>query len=114
MRQSIQLTGLDTPTFSLAIENIFKIHSLFERSLPDHTLQAWQPTQIKDNVASIDMSNRYFTDRREAAHTAAIPISYAMDPQGILAMLMGQDFIHSSENEVQYYELVDLPDGTKK
>jgi hypothetical protein len=107
MRQSIQITGLDTQTFAIATENILKLHNLIARSFPEGKLQTWQPSTFLDDSTAIDIGNRYFTDQRDAADATPIQIAHSVDPQGILTTLMGQDFIHSTENEVQYFELSD-------
>jgi hypothetical protein len=60
-----------------------------------------------DNSTDIDIGNRYFTDQCNAANTTPNEIAHSVNPQGILTTLMGQDFIHNTENKVQYFELSD-------
>jgi hypothetical protein len=56
---------------------------------------------------SIDMSNRYFTPRRqETLGTTEIPFSTDVDPHGFLAKAAGTSLVHTDENAVHYYERV--------
>lgn len=82
---------------------MLEVHHTFMRVLPKNSLEDWCPLMYGDHVA-IDMTNRYFTDRHDQPPTDTINFKSCVDPDGILDRLMGDDYIHTSENEVEYYE----------
>jgi hypothetical protein len=109
LRQSVQLVGLGTDTFQRAIESIVHIHTMFSRQFKDGVLETWQPSAFGPAQA-IDMSNHYFSSRRQNTQVSSIPFHEHVDPNGYLSELAGADLVHCDENQVQYYELLP-PEG---
>ncbi|KDR84705.1 hypothetical protein GALMADRAFT_53198, partial [Galerina marginata CBS 339.88] len=111
MRQSVTLTGLGSTLFSQAIQNAQDIHQIFSRTFPQGALEDWNSALFEGHPA-IDMNNRFFTLRKQAITDEILPFSNEVDPHGILAAAMGIDdqFVHTTENEVEYYELINDPD----
>ncbi|KDR64926.1 hypothetical protein GALMADRAFT_149157 [Galerina marginata CBS 339.88] len=107
MRQSATLSGLGSALFNQAIQNAQDIHQMFSRTFPQGALEDWNPAMFEGHPA-IDMNNRFFTLRKQAIMDEIIPFSNEVDPHGILAAAMGADdqFVHTTENEVEYYELL--------
>ena len=53
---------------------------------------------------SIDVSNQYFTLRKHALQDRQVSFSPVIDPDNILSEVMGEEFVHTEDNEVEYYE----------
>ena len=67
-------------------------------------MERWVPSNFQGHT-SIDIANRYFTPRNQALqHDPQVPFSMVVDPDHILSMAMGDEFIHTEDNEVEYYE----------
>lgn len=60
------------------------------------------------------MGNRYFMDCRDAGEEEMVSFQDNVDPDGVLQELMGQAFIHTQENEVEYFEEIQQSDGSSK
>jgi hypothetical protein len=104
IRQGLSITGLSTPSFKVATENIAKLYALFSRNIPQNKLQ---PSSIVTNFeehASMDIFNRYFTPRKEGAQDTEMRFNNDVDPKGILAKLSGTSFYHGEDNVVRYFE----------
>ena len=54
--------------------------------------------------SSIDVSNQYFTLRKHALQDRQVSFSPVIDPVNILSEVMGEEFVHTEDNEVEYYE----------
>jgi hypothetical protein len=104
--QSLTLTGLNTATFQSVSENIIAIHHLFQRFLGKDCIQDLTAIGQLEDSLSIDMSNRYFTPRRDGQCATEIPFSTDVDPHGFLTKVAGTSLLHSEDNEVYYYERV--------
>ena len=105
LRQSVQLTGLETDTFGCAIESIVLIHTFFSRQFKEGLLEGWKLSVFGESQA-LDTSNRYFSSRRKNPHVANIPFEEYVDPDRILSDLTGTELIHCEENKVRYFEFM--------
>ena len=106
------LTTFCNETMGAFIKGIQEIFSIFEETLPNNTLEAWNPS-LFDGYDAIEMSNRFFTDRRNQSGHEIVPFKPSVDPDGILDKAMGTDFVHLRENEVEYFKCVDNRKGGK-
>ena len=105
------ITGLGSPTFGKAVESLTKIHALYCRFVPKDKLQAMSIVDSYKEFSSIELSNRYFSARKEAPNESHIPFTKELDPKGILAKAMGTQFIHSEQNVVKYNRKVEKHTG---
>jgi hypothetical protein len=103
LRQSVMLTGLSSPKFNDAIQSIRTIEDMFRRQVVDGNLEMWVPSSFQGHP-SIDVNNRYFTPRQHALQDNHISFSPTIDPDNILTKAMGEDFVHTEDNEIEYYE----------
>jgi len=97
------LSGLSLPKFNDAIVSMRAIEDIFQQQAADRNIEAWVPSAFQGHP-SIDVSNRYFTPRQHALQAPHISFSPAIDPDNILAEAMGEEFVHTEDNEVEYYE----------
>jgi hypothetical protein len=63
------------------------------------------------DFSSIEVSNSYFSARKEAPNESHIPFTKELDPKGVLTKAMGTQFIHSEQNVVKYNQKVEKPTG---
>ena len=103
LRQSISVTGLGIPEFETNIKGLADIYSAFARCV---MLDKLAPSGIVDEYnkqSSIELSNRYFTSKKEALLEDCIAISTDIDPQGLLVQAAGNNYVHTEQNAVKYY-----------
>ncbi len=99
----MMLTGLSSPKFNDAIMSMRAIEDIFQRQALDGKMELWVPSAFQGHP-SIDVGNRYFTPRQHALQDRQISFSPAIDPDNILSEAMGEEFVHTEDNEVEYYE----------
>lgn len=97
------LTGLSSPKFNNAVQSIQAIEDIFRRQVVEGNMEVWVPSSFQGHP-SIDVGNRYFTPRQHALQDRQISFSQAIDPDNILFEAMGEEFVHTEDNEVEYYE----------
>ena len=108
----MMLTGLSSPKFNDAILSIRAIEDIFRQQVGDRSMEVWVPSAFQGHP-SIDVGNRYFTPCQHALQDRHISFSPAIDPDNILSEAMGEEFVHTEDNEVEYYEARREGRGTK-
>ena len=108
----MMLTGLSSPKFNDAVLSMRAIEDIFRRQAVDGTMEVWVPSAFQGHQ-SIDVGNRYFTPSQHALQDRQISFSPAIDPENILSEAMGEEFVHTEDNEVEYYEAHKEARGTK-
>lgn len=103
LRQGLSLTGLGDQAFDEIVTKIARAHGLFKRSLGDQLLDSSVFSAFKD-FNTVDMGNRYFTSRSEAANDDIVKMESDVDPLGILQKAAGGDLVHCEDNQVLYFE----------
>ena len=106
------LTGLSSPKFNDAILSVRAIEDIFRQQAADGSMDTWVPSAFQGHP-SIDVGNRYFTPRQHALQDRPISFSPAIDPDNILSEGMGEEFVHTEDNVVEYYEAHKEGRGTK-
>jgi hypothetical protein len=107
----MMLTGLSSPKFEDAILSTRVIEDIFRQQVADGNMETWVPSTFQGHP-SIDVGNRYFTPRQHALQDRHISFSPAVDPDNILSEAMGEDFVHTEDNRVEYYEAHKQARGT--
>jgi len=97
------LSGLSLPKFNDAVMSMKAIEDIFRQQALDRNMEVWVPSVFQGHP-SIDVSNRYFTPRQHALQELHISFSPAVDPDNLLSEAMGEEFVHTEDNEVEYYE----------
>jgi hypothetical protein len=101
LRQFIKLTGLRSPQFddlSCVVQNV---HQAFCTTFPMYHIEPSEASAHKADYA-IDLHSWYFTARRAAPDAKHVPFREDVDPYDILENVRGANFIHASDNDVQY------------
>jgi hypothetical protein len=114
LRQSVTLTGLSSPKFNDCILSMRAIEDIFRRQTAhgDSDMEVWVPSAFQGHP-SIDVGNRYFTPRQHALQDRHTSFSAVIDPDNILSEALGDEFVHTEDNEVEYYEARKEGKGTK-
>ena len=79
------------------------IEDIFRRQVVGRNMEAWVPSGFQGHL-SMDVSNRYFTPCQHALQDPHISFNPVIDPDNILSQAMGEEFVHTEDNEVEYYE----------
>ena len=113
MRQSVMLSGLSSPRFNDAMASTRAIEDMFRQVIPTGTMDDWALSSFQ-GYTTIDISNRYFTPAHLASQDdEQVPFSTSVDPDRILSVATGKEFIQTEDNEVEYYEAQRNAKGTK-
>lgn len=102
VRQGVSITGAGTAIFNNAMKAAQEIYAQFYRQFPDTKLEGWN-TSTHAGHPSLDVTNRYFTPKRDAPEMQHVPFDKAVDPHGILEDMAKSGYTHGEENEVLYY-----------
>ncbi|KAK0449817.1 uncharacterized protein EV420DRAFT_1646817 [Desarmillaria tabescens] len=97
LSQSVWLVGLGSESFDNAMDAIRSMQVMGEREFRDGELEHWKPIP------------RNTTNDEEG-----IPFPNDVDPVGILAKMAQRKWIHTEDNEVQYYRGVMDERGKKR
>ncbi|KAF9455429.1 hypothetical protein BDZ94DRAFT_1367666 [Collybia nuda] len=112
--QSIALTGLGSSLFQACFDAVYDIHQCISQHFPENSLEDLPQTSHED-YPEITASNRYFTPQHLALSEDLIPFKKCVDPQKILQYAaIGSAFVHTVENEVEYFELKVEDGGSKQ
>ncbi|RDB31017.1 hypothetical protein Hypma_000107 [Hypsizygus marmoreus] len=104
LRQSVTVSGLETPTFAAALASTVEIFGYFDRQFCEGKLQSWSASDdLGDRRDLLEASNRYMTPRRDAKDGESIPFGEQVDPKNILKSMAGDDHVHTEDNEVLYF-----------
>ena len=112
LRQSLMLTGLSSPKFDDAVLSVQAIGDIFQQQVGDGSMEVWVPSAFQGHP-SINVGNQYFTPSQHALQDCQVSFSPVIDPDNILSEAMGGDFVHTEDNEVEYYEARKEGRGTK-
>ena len=104
LRQSARITGYGNESFEKLTAEIAGIQALFKRAIGPQ-LQDDTGLSDHDGFTAIDTSNRYFTLRTERNQDNECAITDEMDPKGYLKKAAGNAYVHTEENQVQYFEM---------
>ena len=113
LRQGITLTGANSTVFDEVINAIISVYSGFSRHMPENSLLPWTPSDLHQQNG-IDISNRYFEPRHLVDPQTIMPLSVDVDPHGVLQQLQSSDLVHTTENNVEYYERIKNAEGMKR
>jgi len=113
LQQGITLTGANSTVFDEVINAIISVYSGFSRHMPDNSLLPWTPSDLHQQNG-IDVSNRYFEPRHLVDPQTIMPLSVDVDPHGVLQQLQSSDLVHTTENNVEYYERIKNAEGMKR
>jgi hypothetical protein len=94
------------PTSAAATRAIQAIQTVFASEFKEDQIEKWQPPTYAD-VPRLDASNRYFTASKDMVQSIQLPFTLLADPNGVLQSMQGQDLIHTFDNVVDYYKLID-------
>jgi len=111
LRQAVTLTGLGSARFSECINTVEKLVVLFMNKFPADSMEPWEPSKFGIHEA-MDANARYFMHARVAGTAERVPFDVLTDPEGALAAMVSDDFVHTIDNDVQYYGRTPTGDNT--
>jgi hypothetical protein len=90
--------------FEKIIHTIAEIHAVFGRTVGTEKLENCQIITSYKEMSALEVSNRYFTPRKDVAEGDELILSADIDPHGHLANVAGTALCHTEENAVLYFE----------
>ncbi|KAF9465393.1 hypothetical protein BDZ94DRAFT_1307255 [Collybia nuda] len=112
-KQLVTLTAFNSPYFQSCIDNIHDIHQKFSQRMPENSLEPLV-MEMFEEYRAITISNRYCTSRNKSPTHSSIPFKSCVDPDQILQFSMGAEFIHTAENEVEYFKFYPDENGSNQ
>ncbi|KDQ25911.1 hypothetical protein PLEOSDRAFT_1014007, partial [Pleurotus ostreatus PC15] len=103
LRQHVSLTGHRAPSFAAAAEKLTLLTQDFDRFLEPKAWTGWTPT-IEDKCCTMDANNRFYTLARSVPGAMDITFAKTTDSRGYLERAKDNDFIHTANNVVEYYQ----------
>jgi hypothetical protein len=110
MRQAVTISGLGTQRFNKGIENMELMFLRFYEMHHEDQLHPWEST-VFGSYPAMDASARYFTPAYRRDGAASERFSEVMDPDGVLNGMIDDSFVHTSENNVHYLQMIPDPQG---
>ena len=104
MRQSVSITGLQSSIFEKIIHTIAEINAAFDRAVGTEKLEECQIITSYKQMSALEVSNRYFTPRKDIAEGDELTLSADIDPHGYFVNAAGSTLCHTEENTVLYFE----------
>ncbi|KAJ8494495.1 hypothetical protein ONZ45_g13209 [Pleurotus djamor] len=101
LRQSVSLTGFNTPNFLAALSQIQSLSKLASRNYKEGSFDTPKP-EVRLGHRVINASTRYLTSLAVDYSSQHLPFDHSTDPDGLLESLRGTDFVHSQDNIVSY------------
>ena len=83
---------------------IAEIHTIFSRAVGSENLEECQMITSYKDMSALEVSNRYFTPRKDIADGDELILSTDIDPHGYLVNAAGTALCHTEENTVLYFE----------
>lgn len=109
----MKLSGLSTPAFSKAVENISAIDSILSRNFKEGSWDKWMPVEGQNKDLTISISNRLFTPAQHSGSCTSEPIPFNVDPAGILQDTVNRGKLkYLEDNIVEYHAKVIDMDGS--
>jgi hypothetical protein len=101
LKQSVQITGLGSPTFEDFQHILDATTQVFRAKLGEVDTLAMSKALYGGELV-IDSSCWYFTDRQSAPSLKNIPFMEGVDPMHHLEQAQGSNFVHTKDNKVEY------------
>lgn len=113
MKQSVRITGLGGDDFKRAIQGLAKLGAFMGENLEHGDIENWKSDRFRTWQA-LDISNRLFTLQNSEGDMSPVPFAVGVDPEGILASIAGDKWVHTEDNAVMYFKLGTRHDGKPK
>jgi hypothetical protein len=114
LRQSISLTGLGASYFESCVDGMSDVLNMFSHCIAVQKLASCSLIDSFDKYSCIDLSNCYFTARKEVTADQHVLLSSDVDPKGFLAEAAGNLYVHTTKNVVNYFVLNSTQDGAER
>ncbi|KAJ2934234.1 hypothetical protein H1R20_g2868, partial [Candolleomyces eurysporus] len=92
------------------IKQVEAVYLKMLNQFQEGTLEPWQPA-VFEGTAAIEASTRYFTDARHAASGDIVDFAPYVDRNGHLKEIMENEYVHTTDNRVDYMEMINSPEG---
>lgn len=111
LKQGVSITGLGLDDFMTQVNTLPDIAALFTRAVNEDKIEPNTIVGQQDDITTLNASNRYFTQKKDAQMGRDVQLDRDIDPHGTLTRLLASGFVHTDENIVSYYERVKSGDA---
>ncbi|KAH6874666.1 hypothetical protein BKA70DRAFT_1449332 [Coprinopsis sp. MPI-PUGE-AT-0042] len=114
IRQNVKITGFGEAQFTKALTELEAVHLKMSNCFPDGRMEDFQPSMFGNHFA-IEANTRYFNHRNTvSADVQPVDFLDGVDPEGSLYRLMGEDYVHTQDNQVDYFQVHVDAEGNKR
>ncbi|KAF7978621.1 hypothetical protein HWV62_45103 [Athelia sp. TMB] len=113
IKQTIRLTGFGAEEFQKAFSGIANIATLMGEHLEHGDIETWKPERYKVWQA-LDIGNRYFLHQNTEGDAVGVSLPSNVDPDGVLASMAGDKWVHTEDNQVKYFGMLTSDTGKIK
>ncbi|KAJ2924206.1 hypothetical protein H1R20_g12887, partial [Candolleomyces eurysporus] len=110
LQQNVKLTGFGNDDMLQCIKKIEGVYLKMSNHFKEGTLEPWQPSIFDGNVA-LEANTRLFTLASHSTAGDVVDFAPHVDPDGRLRELMETEYVHTSDNRVDYMEQIISPGG---
>ncbi|KAH9474375.1 hypothetical protein JR316_0012833 [Psilocybe cubensis] len=116
LRTAIAITGLGDIVFNKVIEKLEEVFLHFANNFPADSVSGYDPVLHKDTGFNVFHAHSQYFTKVSAYQDKSDNIGFhpLVDPDNVLASMVGDSFIHAINNKVQFLRREILPDGTAR
>ncbi|KAJ2915584.1 hypothetical protein MD484_g4827, partial [Candolleomyces efflorescens] len=110
IRQYVKVTGFGNEDMLQCVKRIEMAYLKMSDHFKEGTVEPWQPSLFEGYVA-LEANTRYFTHTNHANPGDIVDFAPHVDSGGRLKDIMEGEYVHTTDNRVDYLERVTGPDG---
>ncbi|KAH9476429.1 hypothetical protein JR316_0012004 [Psilocybe cubensis] len=116
LRTTIAITGLGDIVFNKVMEKLEEVFLRFANNFPADSVSGYDPVLYKDTGFNVFHAHSQYFTKVSAYQNKSDNIGFhpLVDPDNVLASMVGDSFIHAIDNKVQFLRREILPDGTAR
>ena len=108
----MKVTGLGNDDMLKCIGQIEAVYLKMMNHFREGSLEPWQPSEFEGNAA-LEASTRYLSQASHIMPGDVVDFAPHVDPDGKLRDLMEDEYVHTTDNRVDYMQQILNPDGTQ-
>ncbi|KAH9477928.1 hypothetical protein JR316_0010160 [Psilocybe cubensis] len=116
LRTAIAITGLGDIVFNKVMEKLEEVFLRFANNFPADSVSGYDSVLHKNTGFNVFHAHRQYFTKVSAYQDKSDNIGFhpLVDPDNVLASMVGDSFIHAIDNKVQFLRREILPDGTAR
>ncbi|KAF7967771.1 hypothetical protein HWV62_33181 [Athelia sp. TMB] len=110
MKQSVRVTGFGNAEFERAVNGAAQLAIFMQKNIEPGSVDSWCPDRFQ-TWSALEFTNRYFVRQNVEGDMIAIEFGRNVDNDGLLTKIAGEEWVHTEENRVSYFNRIVGEDG---